>query len=90
MAQKRIACLCGACDGTGVYSGMCERKGEAVVCLHCDGTGNDIICYVPFTGRKRRRGIKTVRRSRGTFIATGVGGTGKEVTYKEFLEGKLP
>lgn len=81
---------CRSCRGTGVYSGMCEAKGEAVVCVTCSGTGCERIGYRPFVGRKRRRGIKTVRKSRGTLIAVGAGPHGEAVTYKEFLEGKLP
>lgn len=88
--MEEVKAECRDCDGTGVYQGFAEGKDEAVVCLQCDGTGCDIIRYKPFEKRRRKRGIKTVRNSRGTFIATGVGGTGDTVTYKEFLAGKMP
>lgn len=36
-----------------------------------------------FTGCKRR-GVKAIRQSRSTFVATGVGGAGEAMTYVEF------
>jgi len=87
---KIVRAQCSSCNGTGVYSGFAEPKGTAVVCLTCNGTGCEKIRYTPFKGRKIRRGIQTVRRSSGTFIATGVGPRGGSVTYKEFLGGKMP
>lgn len=81
---------CGSCDGTGIYRGFAEPKGVGVVCLNCDGTGRKVIKYKPFGGRRTRDDVKTVRRSAGSFIATGVGPTGGSVTYEEFLSGKMP
>jgi len=81
---------CVACGCTGVYSGFCEPKGTAVVCLICDGTGCEVVRYTPFTGRREKRGIKTVSLSRGGFIATGVGAVGKSIPYSEFKKGKKP
>lgn len=88
--QKTIEMECPSCRGTGVYSGLAEPSGVAVVCIHCEGTGCGKIVYTPFTGRKRRQGIHTVRLSAGTFLATGVGPRGGSVTYEEFLAGKVP
>jgi hypothetical protein len=51
---------CPACDGTGLYSGMGERDGAAVVCSRCSGTG-----MVTLSGRRfvhRRRVKPDVRR----------------------------
>lgn len=81
---------CSDCGGTGIYCGFAEPKGVGVICLGCNGTGKSKLTYTPFTGRKTRKGVKTVRRSRGNFIATGVGPTGKSITYDEFLKGKMP
>jgi len=59
--------------------------------LDCNGTGKVVKTYTPFTLRKERKGIDTVRRSAGSFIATGgVGPIGGAVTYKEFKLGKMP
>jgi hypothetical protein len=81
---------CPDCRGTGVYSGMCEAEGEAVVCVVCGGTGCKKVQYTPFTHRKQAKGIKTVRWSQGRFIAGPIGGVGDSITYKEFAEGKFP
>lgn len=35
----KIECECNACKGTGLYVGMAERDGAAVVCYTCKGTG---------------------------------------------------
>jgi hypothetical protein len=88
--QNTIEIECPSCQGTGVYRGFAEPQGVAVVCLHCEGTGKETITYKPFTGRKRRDGIHTVRLSAGTLLVTGVGPRGGSVTYEEFLAGKVP
>ena len=91
MAQKlTVKFECSACGGTGLYRGMCEGKGTAVVCLRCDGTGCRDLEYTPFTERKPRTDVEHVYLSRGTFIGTGVGPAGSSVTYEEFLQGKMP
>lgn len=88
--QATVEAQCSPCDGSGVYHGFAEPKGVGVVCRQCGGSGKLIIKYTPFTARRRRTDIVTVRLSRGTFIATGVGPAGSEVTYDEFLAGKMP
>lgn len=75
---------CDSCRGTGLYSGFAEAKGEAVICQACDGRGWYKYSFKKFKGRKKKAGIKTIRVSRGSFIATGVGGAGKSMTYAEF------
>ena len=88
--MSEVKARCSSCGGTGLYSGMCEAEGTAVVCLTCDGTGCQIIRYHPFEKRLGKRGIKTVSRSRGSFIVTGVGAVGASITYAEFQKGKMP
>jgi len=88
--METIKAECSSCSGTGIYHGMAEREGTGVVCLQCDGAGGKEIKYTPFTGRKRRDDVRTVSRSRGTFIATGVGAAGQSIRYEEFLAGKMP
>ena len=56
------------------------------MCVRCDGRGWENHRYTEFTGRKTRRGVRVVRYSRGTLIATGVGGSGETMTYAQFLE----
>lgn len=84
-----VTAECDQCAGTGLYSGCAERRGTAVECLGCGGTGKMIIEYKPFTGRKPRSDIQIVRRSRGTSILP-CGPTGSGVTYAEWLGGKRP
>lgn len=75
---------CKSCNGTGLYSGFAEAKGEAVVCLNCNGQGWKKISVKCFSSRKKKKGIKTIRVSKGDFILTGVGGEGPSMTYEQF------
>ena len=45
---------CDKCLGRGLYIGMGERDGVAVVCYLCKGTGelHRAVAYTPFTGRR--------------------------------------
>lgn len=88
--MKKIETECSSCDGTGIYCGFAEPEGVGVVCLSCGGSGCQTISYKPFNRRRKREGIKTVRRSAGTLIVTGVGPVGGGVTYEEFLKGQMP
>jgi hypothetical protein len=88
--RRSIKIECNACDGTGLYSGIGESKGVAVLCLNCDGTGCDILLYKPFVKRRGRRDIKTVHVSRGMFVATGVGPVSESITYAQFVKNKRP
>ena len=47
---------CPECHGTGLYVGLAERDGAAVVCRMCNGTGKHRFkhTYRPFTRRKPR------------------------------------
>jgi hypothetical protein len=62
MKEKTIVveCECSRCDGTGLYQGMCEKDGAAVVCHYCAGSGKSSIQYTPFTGRKESKNINRV------------------------------
>lgn len=85
--QKKLEVLaqCGDCNGTGLYSGLCEPDGVAVICSICEGTGAITIKYTPYAGRVTRDNIHTVRQSGGRVI-TDAGPTGISLTYEEFLE----
>ncbi len=89
MKKESINEQCTSCDGTGLYSGFCEGKGEAVICCYCAGQGWVRHVYTPFKGRKKKKAINKIRHSRGTFVLTGVGGYGEEMTYEDF-EKKYP
>ena len=88
--METIKAECKACGATGLYVGFAEPKGTAVVCLECDGTGCADITFTPFTRRKRKNRITTIHRSRGSFIATGIGPGARSVTYQEFEGGRMP
>ena len=89
--MNTVLAECASCGGTGLYRGFAEREGQHVVCLTCKGTGAEKILYTPFSGRKTKRGVKCVRMSRDSFIATGVGGReNTEMTYEEFQRRFVP
>jgi len=54
--------VCGSCGGTGLYQGMAEKDGCAVICSTCDGTGAIHYKheYIPFTKRKEQKGVRRV------------------------------
>ena len=89
-------CQCDTCEGTGLYQGMGERDGFAVVCHRCEGTGkrHEVITYRDFNGQKRRKGVKQVLE-----VNPGIGaGVSEEhgltlesfggIPYKDWVEGK--
>lgn len=56
---------CNSCQGTGLYVGMGERDGAAVVCATCKGTGERTITikYRDFKGRQKREGVRRIYES---------------------------
>lgn len=65
---------CKACEGTGLYRGMAERDGYAVVCRKCNGTGkfHFVHDYEEFSERVTRPNVHTVIEMNPGFC---VGGT---------------
>lgn len=53
---------CGTCKGTGLYVGIAERDGAAVICSRCNGTGkiNFSETFYIFKGRKERKDVERV------------------------------
>ena len=53
---------CDSCKGSGLYVGLGERDGLAVLCSRCMGQGytENIVEYNAFAGRKNRDGITHV------------------------------
>ncbi len=97
MSQLKIERQCKSCDGSGLYEGMAEKSGAAIVCHTCRGTGKEVISIdnTPFTGRKDKRGIKRVYECNpGIGIGDGNGHTFEEfggMPYKEWAQGmKFP
>ena len=67
---------CQSCGGTGLYVGLAERDGAAVVCAKCKGTG----CfhfkheYVEFTERKEHEDVLQVYEANpGIYIGVASG-----------------
>lgn len=84
MTTQSIRTECPACNGTGLYVGFAEAKGEAVVCVNCSGTGCRTISYKPFGGRKRRNGIEKIRFGSGLIIDNPT--KSSWMTYDQFKE----
>ena len=82
--QDTISAQCRGCQGTGVYTGMGERYGMAVVCHTCRGTGEEKIPYVPFTGRQEREDVLRVV-STNPGIALTPDSTQGGVSYQQWL-----
>ena len=93
---------CPSCKGTGVYQGMGEGEGTAVVCHRCNGTGayQYSYSYKDFTGRNVVENVERVYLS-GMGFKLGLGKINfsevgeidmdKEgVSYPEFINGKKP
>lgn len=53
MNNVTVKTECTSCKGTGLYVGMAERNGDAVVCHTCKGTGCQTISYMPFEVRRK-------------------------------------
>jgi len=65
---------CTSCGSTGLYVGVGERDGAAVVCHTCKGTGEKTIRveWDDFEGRGRRDGVERVYETNpGICIGTG-------------------
>lgn len=82
MTVTTIKTECAACKSTGLYVGFAEAKGEAVVCVSCEGTGCRTVSYTPFAGRRRRNGIEKIRYGSGTILDDPR--KAKWMTYNEF------
>ena len=77
---------CEACDGTGVYVGLAERDGCAVVCGTCKGRGGVVVRhrYTPFPGVRDIRGDVVHVFASGAGIVKGAYMAGG-ATYEEWL-----
>jgi len=92
-------CECESCKGTGLYVGMAEREGSAVVCHTCKGTGKTHrkITYRDFEGRKKEPGVqRVVQANPGIVVGRGKTQDGKReyelsdfggMPYSQWLEG---
>lgn len=93
---------CESCDGTGLYCGMAERDGAAVVCHTCKGTGmvKFTKTFTEFTERKKRKDVKRVFHSSCGYMMAADDVTTQEgvelhfsrygAKYKDWLNGATP
>lgn len=69
--------VCKSCKGTGLYVGMAERDGAAVVCHTCDGSGCHHFKYEYDEFKKRRDPpngvVRVFRANPGICIGSGGG-----------------
>ena len=87
---------CQSCKSTGLYVGMAELDGAAVVCHTCKGSGKarHVFEYEEFENRKKRKDVKQVYQSNpGSIIGTRGDGTFKledfgGMPYGEWFNGK--
>jgi len=102
MKEIKLKIECQSCQGTGVYQGMAERDGAAVICHTCKGTGcqDYTFRYNDFEGRIKKRGVervylsgygycispKPITLSNGTFVDF----PNEGVSYGDFLKGNMP
>jgi hypothetical protein len=73
---------CPSCKGTGLYQGMGEGKGFAVVCHTCSGTGKHHFkhVYEEFTKRKEATNVVQVLE-----VNPGISvGTNDKISFKDF------
>ena len=86
-----VEAACDSCDTTGLYKGMGEGGGIAVVCTKCKGTGHYTLVteWEDFTSNKKRKGVKrVVQVNPGIYIGEGNGHSLESwggVSYKEWL-----
>ena len=75
---------CESCKATGLYVGVCERDGMAVVCHSCKGTGkvHRVITYSDFEGRQQREDVKRVLQVNCGIVAGE--NKAKQITIEQF------
>ena len=97
----KLQIVCQSCSGTGLYIGLAEQDGAAVICFICKGTGCQEyeFKYEDFVSRKKRNDVVRVHKTSGGYCLSGkdveVNGVLIEfskggVSYEEWLAGKQP
>ncbi len=87
MKKFEVKEVCQECDGTGLYQGMAEHDGFAVVCNNCGGTGchHLIHIYEEFEKKRIKEGVKQVIQN-NCGICVGIEKTKEtgQLTYDSF------
>jgi len=77
---------CPACAGTGLYVGMAERDGAAVICRKCQGTGkyHYVYEYTPFERRNIRNDVIRVFAKSCGYVHTALDTKLEDGTFIQF------
>lgn len=93
---------CQSCNGTGLYVGLCERDGAAVVCHTCKGTGkyHYKFTFTKFIKRKNRNDVTRVFANSAGYVHSANDVVTKDgqtirfssggIDYKGWLDGGKP
>ena len=98
MSKKNMIIECSECKGTGLYVGLAERNGAAVVCYRCQGKGYVDFEYNEFFGRKKRDDVIRVYETGYGYVISATDATlekhGVDIkfskagcTYEDWLSG---
>ena len=100
MKYMKVKVNCKSCGATGLYIGLAERDGAAVICTNCRGTGYQTIEEELFSERKLRDDVERVYTDGFGFVISSKDVTTKDgshypfsqfgCTYEEWLQGKEP
>lgn len=83
-----IVVECSSCAGSGLYQGIAESDGFAVICHRCGGSGAEVLAGNQFKGRRVRSDIIRVGVE-NQFKQNSVVNTGS-ISYQQFTEGQFP
>lgn len=91
MKTFEVDAECEVCGGTGLYIGMGESGGAAVICGRCKGKGHYLhtLNWNEFSGRKVKKGVKRVYET-NPGIGIGEGPDRKGNIYKLEDFGGMP
>ena len=91
MSHHKIQVACESCKASGLYIGMGERDGAAIVCHRCKGTGAATLEYDDFQGRTARLKVRRVYQTNpGICIGEGNGHRLEQfggIPYEEWARG---
>ncbi len=89
--------VCQSCGGTGLYVGMAEHDGAAVICTKCDGIGcySYKFDYEDFVEKKERGDVIRVFKTGAGYVHSAKDVSGIEfskggVSYAQWLNGVQP
>ena len=84
--------VCKSCNGTGLYVGIAEKDGAAVICHTCNGTGYHHFKYT-YEEFKKRKEIQDIKRVYQVNPVIGNGGNCSledfgGISYEDWKKGK--